>query len=265
METLALAARAAEAAAALSLDAASTTRLAEAIEEGIKSGRRAAAAMHAADEWSCPLDAPVWVAKRSGRESLWMRSCLWEKVKNRELHHAPFGKTFSSKITEEEAPLIERRSGNGVAARERCRPKIANFVLNGRTRHVVNMSAGWCTDVLQEHGKGSVPCGNPGCCGLGGGAWDTVPIEYSRRAITPVIDALTGLPDPMLVMKSRCNSCNTTFTHDNAVTLQRLEDVPEILRHLPFDPAFPRGKVATVPSIVRRQRTCSLTSSPSRV
>jgi hypothetical protein len=216
-----------------------------AVSAAVQSGARKAALLHAEDAWVLPEGASAWAGKHAAREAEWMRPQLWQHVSKLGNTSEPFKGVCSSTgvYTKRLAPdLIRRRGGSSLAAETRCRPRIQDYVTHGRSLHVINFSTAAATKVLQEHGKGSVPCGNPGCCGSGCGVWDTTPLEYSRKATLPSV-AADGLPDAAIAMRSQCNSCGTSFRHDDCVTLERLRDVPELLRDLPFDPSFKHGNV----------------------
>ena len=73
------------------------------------------------------------------------------------------------------------------------------------------------------------------------------------RAPAIVIDE-SGLTSPMISVDSKCEDCGVTSSHLDTVVLRRLQDVPELLRRLPFDPEFPFSDV-----YLHRTHTSNLT------
>ena len=194
------------------------------------------------------------------REARWMRpemSAMLENIGKTELPLQAVG--FKVML---ERNLVQRRGGGGLACELRRRPSVYDLIVDGSSCYFINFSAKVPALILREHGLGSVSCANPDCIGPipATGVWDTQPLGYHLLRAPCIVIGTDGLPSPLIAMRSKCNSCNKSFLHTDAVTLRRLTPVPELLgsKWIPFDPQYVYSDV-----FMARSLTSSLETSVS--
>lgn len=184
----------------------------------------------------------VWPTKVqiAEREAMWMRKELSLVMHSVGVGALPVGiEGFQVSFTK---TLDLRRTGGAAGCR--TRPSIYNYVVDGAKCYVINFGAPIPMKYISEQGLGSVPCGNPDCVGRSG-KWHTTPCRWSHKTAAPCIHLEpNGMPAPVEYAWSTCADCHVPFSHGNPVTLRRLQDVPEVLGMLPFDPEWPFGAIS---------------------
>ena len=198
-------------------------------------------------EFDLPSNAPAWAKahKASKNEAHWMSREIATRMQGiglRSMPAGPYHKRFTIPLMRS---LPQRRAAAAGAPGLRAIPRRGDYIVNGRHLHVVNFCTTECQRELQEVGLMCVPCDNPSCNGQGDGSWDTEPLQWSCETSSPAVNlGKTGLPSPVICMRSKCNTCGAAFHHIGAVTLARLRDVPRLRNHLPFDPEWRFGDVS---------------------
>jgi hypothetical protein len=203
--------------------------------------------------------APAWAkAKLRAHEAYWMRTEIVRLMQGVGLTSMPKGDYMLGRFTIVlRRPLVRRRACGLLEM-----PELYNYLVDKRKIHVINFATEDAMSMLQDAGLGCVPCDSPSCDGLGGGKWDTVPLQWSCETSAPQItlDEL-GMPSPTICMRSRCKTCGLPFHHTGAVTLARMRDVSEPSSNAPVTPI-------TLPSLPSHSRhshhTPRLPSLPSR-
>ena len=189
---------------------------------------------------------PAWASKDLRRhEAHWMRKELANVMQGVGLTAMPSGDYSLGRFTIVLRRPLERRRDGAPGAGLLEMPNLYDYLVDKRKLHIINFATYNATRLLQEAGMGTVPCDNPACNGLGNGAWDTVPLQWSCETSAPqiTIDEL-GMPAPTICMRSRCRTCGLPFHHTGAVTLARMRDVPALRADLPYDPEWRFGDVA---------------------
>ena len=164
---------------------------------------------------------------KSEREASWMRAFLSEQLKNPfSLHSSPLPQLqFRSAPSK---PTLMRRAP--FAVERIARPVLFDQLTSGRTAVFVNLATEEHMQILRCFQLGGVPCNNQACAGKND-KWDTSPVNWNIVTGAPLIFVdERGAPNPMLVMKMRCNTChpgNTgpTYSPLDMVVLKRLPDI----------------------------------------
>ena len=225
-------------------DTATTTIDDSKIRAAIDAAAFRAAGIKARDEQAFVTDSSVWPTPRvaiTDREAMWQRKEMSASLRGVGASSLPpaakgFQLTFDK-------PLVQRRTG--VAAGCRTRPSIYDYVVSGSNGYAINFAASAPMQSIQEHGLGSVPCGNPDCVGSRAGKWHTSPCRWGHATAGPSIHIeANGMPAPVDYAWSMCETCKVPFSHGNPVTLRRLRDVPDVLDMLPYDPEWPWGSIS---------------------
>lgn len=217
----------------------------EAIRAAVDQGAFEAAGIKARDDVVVSEGVTsLWPAKVTvaHREAAWMRPEVSRIMQGVGVSSLPreCGRDFEVRI---ERQRVLRRGGDGIAAELRARPRINDYIVDDASMFIINFATKENMRTLQEHGLGSVPCGNPACCG-NAGRWHTHPVRWDSKTSAPsIVVREDGLSAPMIAACSHCETCKTVSSHINPITLRRLADVPELVDKLPFDPEWPFGDV----------------------
>lgn len=120
------------------------------------------------------------------------------------------------------------------------RPNLYNHVTANTSIVIINLFTPDAQQILGMNGLACLPCGNPYCKGSSTThKWDTYVDGWQHQHAAPSIFVdENGRSGPMDATRSKCRTCRTSFYHTNSTMLQRLENVPELLALLPFNPKW---------------------------
>lgn len=147
---------------------------------------------------------------------------------------SPFAAQQTRKVIERD--LARTRTVCGGTMRER--PNLYDHVTQGVSVVAINLATEKAQTICENSGLGSLPCANPKCFGANG-RWCTTPVGWQHQLSAPsVFVDENGRAGAMDIARSHCHTCQNPFYHTDPVVLGRLEEVPDLLNELPFDPQY---------------------------